>query len=1320
LSALDTIGRVLAKVFGSRNERLLKHYSRVADRIEALEPGYLAMDDAALRAVTDTLRAKLARGARVEDVLPDAFAALREASRRARNHRQFRCQLIGGQVLFESNIAEMRTGEGKTIVCHLPAYLKVLQGKKVHVVTVNDYLVRRDAEFAAPIFERLGATVGYIQANVDSGGAEGLRRKAYACSITYGTNSEFGFDYLRDNMKVRREDQVQGSLDYAIIDEVDSILIDEARTPLIISGPAHDDVSRYKWADHIARHLVGLQRKADAATREQMSSWGQQPPEDFVRHPKFDGALKRFRVDPSMLNEDEAEALGHRQYFVVQRDRKSVQITHVGVDAAQEEAKIGSFYVGANMDRPHLIENALRAHVVYERDKEYVVQGGDVIIVDEFTGRLMYGRQWSDGLHQAVEAKEGVRVKEETQTLATITIQNYFKLYGSLAGMTGTAITESAEFMKIYKLEVVEIPTNRPVNRVDHNDKIYATTKAKYDAIVEEINEYHRFGRSNDPFVLEGVLRAGAGIESLDSAVRQRVQEALDHFRKADEGDTHVAPVMMEAYEALMGGLVRGRPILVGTTSVEDSERLSELLSRRYGIEHEVLNAKQHAREADIVAKAGYTHAVDQDRRKRGNVTIATNMAGRGTDIKLELDVVNPGCRVPNQDAASVLYPAGTTKCCIHCEEYDPATRCAHCFKPKLDPRFPALGRQVCAASPPCGLHIVGTERHEARRIDNQLRGRSGRQGDPGSSRFFLSLEDDLLKLFMPDWMLKMMARMGFAGGVSLEDRRLSKGIERAQKKVEERNFTSRKHLLEWDEPLNYQRKAFYGQRQSILQGHGIEDLLWKMIADSVRAAVNRFMDENYPARCIADWCRAHLDVHTSADKLTGRDIGQLEAVIRKEALNEARDSIQTSLGEYVDADTPPEEWDVLGLARWAQRAFGEVLTQNQLRRMDPAEIEDWLITAAEQHCAKLELDGIAVYLDPSYGRHQLVEWARNKFGIQVLDTELETASSEQAQALILERAGEAYRRREAEYPVQYITQLAFGDGQGESPYALPLLLDWARFKYGVSWRIEDVQVRPREQLVADLRSLGRTYLLEGRLEQEVDAAMVAHPGEALGEWFRSRFTPPQSEGPHGAALARLHRNICNSQINGALGSRTPTRDEVLRFGRQVLRFELTLLEQFVLLRIYDQAWKDHLLEMDHLKHAIQQRPIAGDQTHPQSQFAIEGKDLFNQMWERIREHVTDRIFKVRLSGEGEAGGEASDGGVPARGPTGGPVQYIHADATGAAFSAAAAAQHAAAMRPQNQPQKVETIRRDVPRVGRNDPCPCGSGKKFKQCHGKR
>ncbi len=1318
MSVLDWPGILFRKVIGTRNDRILKRLGTVADEVIALEADLRALSDEELRARSDALKQRIGEGTPPESVLPEAFAILREASDRAQKHRHFHCQLIGGQVLYSGTVAEMKTGEGKTIVCHLAAYLKFLQSKKVHIVTVNDYLVRRDAEFARPIFEMLGATVGFIQSQQDPGGHEGIRQKAYACDLTYGTNSEFGFDYLRDNMKGRLEDQVQGRLDYAIVDEVDSILIDEARTPLIISGPAHDDVSRYKWSDSIARSLVRRQQELNQKTGRRLADWGDSPPEGLTALPKFDDAFKRFRVDPYMLIEEEAEAIEHTQLFVVQRDRKQVHLTHEGVAHAQDEAGIGSFYVGANMQLPHLIENALRAHVVYERDKDYVVQERQVIIVDEFTGRLMVGRQWSDGLHQAVEAKESVPVKEETQTLATITIQNFFKLYESIAGMTGTAMTEAEEFSKIYRLDVVAIPTNRPVNRLDHNDKIYRTVTNKYEMIVEEIHEVHRHGRPGDPFLLAELFEAlkplvdewpdGDGRDEKKS----RLEDALTRFHAASEADPELIAFMLETYDAVMGDLSMGRPVLVGTTSVENSEKLATLLERRYGIEHEVLNAKQHAREADIVVKAGHRHEPTRgaDKRPRGNVTIATNMAGRGTDIKLAEGVVHPKCKVPADvkeqmpeypESSLHLFPRGLTKCCINCPEYDPATRCAHCFKPRLDPRFPEIGRRVCSKNSPCGLHIVGTERHESRRIDNQLRGRSGRQGDPGSSRFFLSLEDDLLKLFMPDWMLKMMEKLGFVEGASLEDKRISKGIERAQKKVEERNFATRKHLLEWDEPMDYQRRSFYSERQHLLEGRQLDTLIWRVIDESVEEVVGEFLADDYIAKRIADWCRSTLDLPIEPGALMETDAEYLAMRIRSKAKDEIRDIVRTSLGEYIDEEAPPASWDVGGLLKWAQRMFPVALTQNQMRKMSPPEIEEHLFDAADAHYDKLDLSPINVYLDPLYGRGALADWVRNKFVIDIKTEEIAEGNRAAVTDIIREKVRAGYAEREIRYPVEAVINRAFGTSGTDSVYALQQIVDWANAKYAADWTTEQLEGQPVDKIAGELDALTRRYVHEGGLEEEIDAALERfghEAGDELVEWATQRFG----------------RTLDTDEL------KEPGRDVrevLLEAGRQMARWELAQLERYVLLRIYDQGWKDHLLEMDHLKYAIMQRPMGGDQTHPQSQYAIEGRELFEQMWKTIRDRVTDLIFKVGSAAPGQPA--AATDGTSAGGPGGllSAAQFRHEESTNLGFSSA---DREAAMRAQGEAARPATIRREEPKVGRNDPCPCGSGKKFKQCHGRK
>ncbi|RPI60778.1 MAG: hypothetical protein EHM48_06680, partial [Planctomycetaceae bacterium] len=635
---LDLIGKLFLKALGgTRNERISRSRLRfVREQVNPLEDSVRSLTDEQMLAKSQELRQRRIDGESRNATMPEAMAMVREASRRALNIRQFDVQLVAGMILDEGWIAEEATGEGKTFACYPAIYLAYLDGMKVHVVTVNDYLVQRDAGFAKSALGLLGMSVGFITSDMNSQ----QRQPNYACDVTYGTNSEFGFDYLRDNMKLSASEQVQGSLDYAIVDEADNILIDEARTPLIISGPAYGDTDRYKKVDLVARELIARNRNWDRINKEVESLKRNLKAlsGEFSRSDDRDAVEKKFKQTEEQLTDAESRLAQETRLYEVELDKKSAHMTHEGVAVAQDIAGVGSFYVGANMEWPHMMDQSLRAHLVYERDKDYVVQNGEVIIVDEFTGRLMEGRQWSDGLHQAVEAKEHVRVKEETQTLATITIQNYFKLYKKLAGMTGTAMTEAMELMKIYKLDVATVPTHRPVNRIDHNDRIYADTDAKFDALVEEINKVSK----------------------------------------------------------------TGRPVLVGTTSIEKSEKLSTMLTRRYGIAHEVLNARPEnaAREADIVAGAGLQHPLKAGSKEMvGTVTIATNMAGRGTDIKLGTGVVWENCKVCSAEKlaalgveADPLFPSGTNKCCIHCTQYDEKTNCAHCFKPKLDADFPKRG----------------------------------------------------------------------------------------------------------------------------------------------------------------------------------------------------------------------------------------------------------------------------------------------------------------------------------------------------------------------------------------------------------------------------------------------------------------------------------------------------------------------------------------------------------------------------------------------------------------------------------------------------
>jgi preprotein translocase subunit SecA len=670
------INTILTKIFGSQHEREVKKMLPIVAAINEMEPQIKALSDDELRAKTAEFKTQLENGATLDDILIPAFAVAREGAWRSVHMRPFDVQLMGGVVLHRGRIAEMKTGEGKTLVGTLPVYLNALEGKGVHVVTVNDYLAKRDSDWMGQIYRFLGLSVGVIQHDMP----DADRKRAYSSDVTYGTNNEFGFDYLRDNMKFDLESMVQRGHHYAIVDEVDSILIDEARTPLIISGPSEESVDKYYRIDRIIPRLV-----------------------------------KGEEIDEG---DGKKSTTGD---YVIDEKAHQVALTDDGVEKVEQLLGIRNLYDPENMEILHGVNQALRAHTLYQRDVEYLIKDGQVVIVDEFTGRMMPGRRWSDGLHQAVEAKEGVKIERENQTLATITFQNYFRMYKKLAGMTGTADTEAAEFGQIYNLEVTVIPTNRPMIRDDRADLVYRTADEKWKAVVEEIRECQQ----------------------------------------------------------------RGQPVLVGTVSIEKSEMLSKLLNRPPKVPHVVLNAKYHEREASIVAQAG----------RRGAITIATNMAGRGTDILLGGN------------------PDGLARA-----EADPET------EPEAHQEALARYQETCAREKEevlalGGLHILGTERHESRRIDNQLRGRSGRQGDPGSSRFYLSLEDDLMRIFGSDRIQGLMGRLGMEEGEAIEHGMVSKAIERAQKQVEGRNFETRKHLLEYDDVMNKQREAIYKLRRDILEG---------------------------------------------------------------------------------------------------------------------------------------------------------------------------------------------------------------------------------------------------------------------------------------------------------------------------------------------------------------------------------------------------------------------------------------------------------------------------------------------------------------------
>ena len=734
-------------VFPNSNDRALKAYQRRVPKISALEPAMQALSDEALAAKTGEFRDRLAQGTKLDDVLAEAFAVVREASRRTLGQRHFDVQMVGGMVLHEGKIAEMKTGEGKTLVATLPVYLNALTGKGVHVVTVNDYLARRDADWMGQIYKFLGMTVGVIVHDLD----DAQRRAAYECDITYGTNNEFGFDYLRDNMRYRLEDMVQRDFNYAIVDEVDSILIDEARTPLIISGPADDSSDLYRRTDEVIKVLV---------------------------------------TDPETYEKDEK--------------LRTVTLTEPGAERVEDmlrEAGVlteGNLYDIFNVSLIHHAQQSLRAHTLYSRDVDYIVRNGEVILIDEFTGRMMHGRRFSEGLHQALEAKEHVTVQPENQTLASITFQNYFRLYPKLAGMTGTAMTEADEFAEIYKLEVIEIPTNVPVIRNDEHDEVYRTAEEKYEAVAA----------------------------------------LIDEARKRDQ------------------------PVLVGTTSIEKSEIISELLKAKR-VPHQVLNARYHEQESEIVAQAGAP----------GAVTIATNMAGRGTDIKLggnlemrlrkELDGID-----------------------------DETTRTA--IQQKVEAEIATAHEVVKQAG---GLLVIGTERHESRRVDNQLRGRSGRQGDPGQSRFFLSLEDDLMRIFGSDRMGGMLQRLGLQQGEAIVHPWINKALEKAQKKVEARNFDMRKNVLKYDDVMNAQRKEVYAQRKEFMRtpdvSETIADMRSEVLSNMVRRRVpEKGLTENWELTELADDLKRVLALELPVEEW-GREEGKDETALEEQVEQAASQAVQ-------------------------------------------------------------------------------------------------------------------------------------------------------------------------------------------------------------------------------------------------------------------------------------------------------------------------------------------------------------------------------------------------------------------------------------------
>ena len=715
-------------LFKTYSEKEIKRVQPLVKKINDLEPDMQKLSDKELRAKTDEFKGRLQKGETLDDLLPEAFAVMREASKRVLGMRHFDVQLIGGIILHQGRIAEMKTGEGKTLVATLPVYLNALTGEGVHVITVNDYLAKRDSEWMGKVYKFLGLTVGLAIAGMNPGD----KKKAYACDVTYGTNNEFGFDYLRDNMVIYKEQLVQRKLNYAIVDEIDSILIDEARTPLIISGRGGQSSDLYKKADNFVRKLTS-----------------------------------KVIVEEDVKDFEQAED-NEKYDYIVDLKAKSASLTQKGIKKAEQEFGLENFNDIENSEIVHNVNQALRAYGVMKKDIDYIVKDGEVLIVDEFTGRIMYGRRYNNGLHQAIEAKEHVKIADESKTLATITFQNYFRMYDKLSGMTGTAMTEEDEFEEIYKLDVVEIPTNKPMIREDHQDIIYKNENAKFRAVIEDIKESHS----------------------------------------------------------------KGQPVLVGTVSIEKSEKLSKLLTKE-GIKHEVLNAKFHEKEAAIVAQAG----------KFGAVTIATNMAGRGTDIMLG----GNSEFLAKQEMQKLRYTPEQIEQSTAFNETDDneildARKKYKELEEKFDKEIKEEKEKVLAAG---GLKIIGTERHESRRIDNQLRGRSGRQGDPGESRFYIGLDDDLMKIFGGDMITRVYNTLGADENMPIQAKMISKAVENAQKKVEGRNFAIRKNVLQFDDVMNTQREIIYKQRREVLDGENLKDSIAKLIDNVATETVNAYVSED-------------------------------------------------------------------------------------------------------------------------------------------------------------------------------------------------------------------------------------------------------------------------------------------------------------------------------------------------------------------------------------------------------------------------------------------------------------------------------------------
>jgi preprotein translocase subunit SecA len=1061
---------IISKIFGTKNQRELKKLAPNVQQANGLRETMEAKSDSELRAMTGALREKLDRGATLDDILPEAFATTREAAWRATKMRHFDVQLVGGMVLHSGRIAEMRTGEGKTLTATLPVYLNALSGKGVHVVTVNDYLARRDAEWMGRIYGFLGMSTGVVVHGIE----DWERQKNYRCDITYGQNNEFGFDYLRDNMKMSPDRMVQRELNYALVDEVDSILIDEARTPLIISGPAEQSADLYVTVDRI---VPRLKRDID---------------------------------------------------YTVDEKAHAVMLTDAGVERVEKLLGLKNLYDPANIAYNHHVTQALRAHTLYKRDVNYLIDEGKILIIDEFTGRKMPGRRWSDGLHQAIEAKEGVEIEEENQTLATVTFQNYFRMYKKLAGMTGTADTEAAEFHHIYKLDVVVIPTNKPMIRDDAPDLVYKNERGKFKAVFEDIVDCQS----------------------------------------------------------------RGQPVLVGTTSVEKSEVVASMLKQK-GLKFEVLNAKQHEREAGIVAQAG----------KKGAITISTNMAGRGTDIILggnpeymAKEMMKAAHGVIPRDPApgsggdrSGGAEGRPSEPKASESDENPGSRSEpgqyDRLLAELSARCDAEREEVLAAG---GLKIIGTERHESRRIDNQLRGRAGRQGDPGGSRFYLSLEDDLLRIFGADRITGLMERLGMEEDVPIESGLVTRSIEGAQKKVEGNHFDSRKNLLEYDDVMNQQRKTIYALRKQILSGLYAPH----MSDEDIKAG----KEPPPPPDKSGDWTIESLTEEVRADLEATVDAA-LEEHKRRMQAEAAAATADPDTGEGAaafDPDAPPV-WRQLRAQLWRQT--GTWLPDIDKKFAGPRD----------------ELDAYAI----GGVAASLVQQRERVFDL-------------------------------CDGLIGGLVDQFCPKNQAPDDWDMDALEEALQDQFAIEFKLKRKLAEP------DLAAQQIWKVVEKRLDERMD--------ELSRPWF-------------------------------------------MYFSRHFYLEEI------------DHQWIDHLKAMEHLREGIYLRGYG--QKDPKKEYKREGFDLFSQMMQTLQVNTARKLFRVQIQRqEAEIPAmQAKQRRLVAQHPAS--SQTSGTDSAGAADGGSSSAFGKAADGGHTGREKQKTVRREQPKVGRNDPCPCGSGKKYKKCHGR-